>query len=66
MGGSGSGRHFQFGADTTDDYRSIDVRWLKRRDMLRPGASGSLTWSRHGAVVASIQIKAEPGRVILK
>lgn len=66
MGGAGSGRHFQFGADTTDDYRSIDVRWLKRRRMLRPGASGSLTWSRQGEVVGSIQIQTESGRVILK
>ena len=67
MGGIGSGRRWNFGAhDTTDDYRSIDVRWLKRRGMLRPGASGSLTWSRRGEVVGSIQIQAEPERVRLK
>lgn len=26
MGGIGSGRHWQFGADTTEGYRSINVR----------------------------------------
>ena len=67
MGGIGSGRRWHLGAhDTTDDYRSIDVRWLKRRGMLTPGASGSLTWSRRGEVVGAIQIQAEPERVILK
>ena len=28
MVGVGSGRHWQFRAATTDDYRSIDIRWL--------------------------------------
>jgi len=65
MGGMSSGRRWQYGADTTDNYRTIDVRWLKRRGMLRPGTSGSLTWSRHGEVVASINIEAKPGHVLL-
>ena len=30
MGGIGSGRHWQFGADTTEGYRTIDVRrWAR-------------------------------------
>lgn len=66
MGGSGSGRRWHFGSkDTTEGYRSIDVRWLKREGMLTPGANRRITWSRHGEVVASINIRAELGRVIL-
>ena len=66
MGGIGSGRHWQFGtSETTDDYRSIDIRWLKQEGMLSRGRSSRITWSRHGAVVASIGIRAEPGRVVL-
>ena len=42
MGGSGSGRHWQFGADTTDNYRSIDIRWLKREGLLESGVSRSV------------------------
>lgn len=66
MGGSGSGRRWHFGSnETTEDFRSIDVRWLKREGMLSPGADRLICWSRHGEVVASINIKAELGRVIL-
>ena len=65
MGGIGSGRHWQFGADTTDDYRSIDIRWLKREGLLDSGVSRSITWSRGGEVTGSINIQSEPGRVIL-
>ena len=64
MGGCGSGR-YSWGKDTTEGYRSIDVRWLKRERMLSPGADRRITWSRQGEVVASINIRAEAGRVIL-
>ena len=64
MGGSGSGR-YSWGKDTTEGYRSIDVRWLKREGMLSPGATRRITWSRHGEVVASINVRSEPGRMIL-
>ncbi|WP_423212651.1 hypothetical protein [Paracoccus yeei] len=66
MGGSGSGRRWHFGSkDPTESYRSIDVRWLKREGMLTPGAPRHITWSRHGKIFASINIRAELGRVIL-
>ena len=65
MGGIGSGRHWQFGADTTDDYRSIDIRWLKREGLLESGISRRITWSRGGEVTGSINVQSEPGRVIL-
>ena len=65
MGGVGSGRHWQFGADTTDDYRSIDIRWLKREGLLESGISRRITWSRGGEVTGSINVQSEPGRVIL-
>ena len=65
MGGSGSGRHWQYGADTTCDYRSLDVRWMKREGLLAPGINRQVTWSRGGEVTGSIGIHSEPGRVIL-
>lgn len=66
MGGIGSGRQTHVGArDTTESYRSIDVRWLKREGMLVPGVNRRISWLRDGAVVASIDTRAEPGRVIL-
>ena len=66
MGGSGSGQRWHYGAkDTTEDYRSIDVRWLKREGMLSPGANRRITWSRDGEVVASVNIGAEPRHIVL-
>jgi hypothetical protein len=66
MGGTGSGRHWHYGAkDTTCDYRSIDVRRWNRKGLLVPGSVFGWQWSRNGEVVASIQIRAESGRVIL-
>lgn len=65
MGGIGSGRHWRFGADTTEGYRSIDVRWLKREGLLSSGVSRRITWSRHGEVTGSINVRSESGCVIL-
>ena len=66
MGGVGIGRRWHFGAsDTTDDYRSIDVRRWRRDGLLSPHQSFGWQWSRHGEVVASIQVRTEPDRVIL-
>jgi len=65
MGGIGSGRHWQFGADTTEGYRSIDIRWFKREGLLSSGGSRSITWSRGGQVTGSINVRSEPERVFL-
>jgi hypothetical protein len=66
MGGTGSGRHWHCGAkETTEDYRSIDVRRWKRDGMLTPGQSFGWQWSRHGEVVASIRVRTETDRVVL-
>ncbi len=63
MGGIGSGRHWQFGADTTDDYRSIDIRWLKREGLLESGISRRITWSRGGEVTGSMGSVPAGGRM---
>lgn len=66
MGGSGSGQRWHYGCkDTTEGYRSIDVRRWKRGGFLTPGRAFSWQWSRDSEVVASINVRAELGRVIL-
>lgn len=66
MGGLGSGSRWRYGAkSTTDDYRTLDVRRWAREGMLRPGYQGGWHWTRDGETVASIQMRAEQGRVIL-
>lgn len=63
MGGFGSGR--QHGKDTTNSYRTLDVRRLQRDGLLTPGRAFGLNWTRNGETVASIQARAEADRVIL-
>ena len=65
MGGTGSGRRWQFGADTVDDFRSLDIRWLKRKGLLASGGNHQITWSRQGEKVASISIRSEGERLVL-
>mgnify|MGYP005844472375 CR=1 FL=1 len=66
MGGMGSGRRWHMDANaTTGDYRSIDVRRWQRDGLLAPDRFFGWQWSRHGEVVASIQVRTEPGRVVL-
>ncbi|MGJ0428422.1 hypothetical protein [Methylobacter sp.] len=57
MGGFGSGR--KFGADCTDDYRSIDVRRWQRAGYLVPGQYFNWQWSINGEKVATISVKVE-------
>jgi hypothetical protein len=66
MGGIGSGRRSHAGKDTTSDYRSLDVRRLQRDDLLTPGLSFGWNWTRDGETVASIQVRTETNRVMLK
>ncbi len=63
MGGFGSGR--RYGKNTTDSYRTLDVRRLQRDGLLIPGHAFGWNWTRNGEVVASIQMRTEVDRLIL-
>ncbi|AKH19901.1 hypothetical protein [Sedimenticola thiotaurini] len=66
MGGMGSGRRWYTEQKATiEDYRWLDVRYLKRHDLLLPGRSCTINWSRNGIVNGTIKLSAEPDRVIL-
>ncbi|MGQ3890715.1 hypothetical protein [Legionella sp. CNM-4043-24] len=55
MGGTGSGRHWYYGAkSTTNSYRTIDVRQWQREKLLTPGNSFGQQWKCEGDVVASV------------
>lgn len=65
MGGSGSGRRYQGGKNTTSDMRALDIRRLQRDGLLTPGRAFGWNWLRNGETVASINIRTEADRVIL-
>jgi hypothetical protein len=59
MGRYGSGKA------TTDYYRSIDVRFLRRHGYLRPGAVFTLGWSLNGDRTGSIQARTTWNSMVL-
>jgi hypothetical protein len=63
MGGYGSGR--TSGRIKAENCKAIDVRYLQRHGMLRTGRWSSLSWSRDGEPIGSIQVCCEGERVRL-
>jgi hypothetical protein len=56
MGGEGSGTWYRFNKKTTiDECQRIDVRYLHREGLLKPGRWFSLRWSRAGRETGSIR-----------
>ena len=55
MGGSGSGTWYRWNKrTTTEEVRRIDIRYLKKQNMLRPNTRGSLSWSCGGEPTGNI------------
>ena len=66
MGGQGSGRHWYYGAkDTVEEKKSLDIRRLKKANVLIAGNCFSWSWSRRGKQIGSIWIKVHPDHVVL-
>jgi hypothetical protein len=56
VGGVGSGSWYRFNKTTTvEECRILDVRRLRRENLLKPGWAFSLRWSRAGRETGSIQ-----------
>jgi len=66
MGGIGSGRRWGWGwRATVESARSIDANRWNREGYLEPGRWFSWAWTRDGERVASVNVAAECGRLIL-
>jgi hypothetical protein len=58
MGGIGSGRRERWGKKTsTEEVPWIDIRYLRKQGILRPGYASRLTWSRRNGPIGSIFIR---------
>jgi hypothetical protein len=56
MGGGGSGNWYRFDKKTTtDECQSVDVRYLHREGLLKPGHWFSLRWLRASRETGSIR-----------
>jgi len=66
MGGRGSGRYYRSSnATTMEETKRVDIRYMRKRGMLRPGSSGQLTWSRCGEPSGSVNYRSFSDRVEL-
>lgn len=63
MGGRGSGRTSGYGflVDKCEDYLSIDLAFLRKRNAFHPRNSGEISWSRRNEKYASVQYVVEAG-----
>jgi hypothetical protein len=67
MGGLGSGRSATFGlmVDKCHEMHSIDLAWLRRKNLLNVGSSCTLSWSRGGKQTGSIKLWYELNHIRL-
>lgn len=66
MGGIGSGRYWRWDTkETTEDYRSIDIRRWHRERLLIPNQSFSRQWISDGEVASSISVRVEKNKIYL-
>lgn len=65
MGGPGSGRSWGFSSEKCEDYRSIDLAWLRGEGVLERWGWSKITWSRGGQETASIQLSREANGIRL-
>jgi hypothetical protein len=62
MGGFGSGNRYNHsGGGTCEGMRRVDLRLMRRRGYLSPGATGSLSWSVNGEPCGSISFRNVAG-----
>ena len=66
MGGPGSGNHWRWGSRSTCESNTrIELPYLRKRGLLRPGCSGGLSWNRGGEPSGSIRFRTYEGGIDL-
>ena len=66
MGGRGSGRHWRWDKKPTiETVNRVDIRFMKKHRMLRPGHVGSLAWSCGDKTTGSIRFRSFHDRLML-
>ena len=66
MGGLGSGHYYRSSARTTcEEAKRIDIRFLRKQNMLRPNTSGSLSWNIGGEPSGNISYTMYENTMVL-
>lgn len=66
MGGRGSGRYWRWSNTTTiEEVKRIDIRFMRRRGLLKPNWTGTLNWTRSdGAPLGDIRYTCYAERIV--
>lgn len=66
MGGQGSGRYYHSSNTTTiEEVKRIDIRFLRRRGMLRAGSVGTINWTLNdGSPAGDIRYSCYAERIV--
>ena len=66
MGGCGSGRLFRYNTKgKVESCCNLDIRYLKKNDLLTPGMTCTLSWSCNGRDTGSISMSAKTDHIEL-
>ncbi len=66
MGGRGSGTWCRWNTQSTcGEVKRVDIRYMRKQGLLKPGYSGSLSWTRGGESSGSIRYRVEESRLVL-
>jgi hypothetical protein len=66
MGGSGSGSWWRWNTQTTcEEVKRVDIRYMKKHNLLKAGHSGTLSWKRGDEDSGYIGYRVEENRLIL-
>jgi hypothetical protein len=66
MGGRGSGSWYRWDKKTTcEEVKRVDIRYMRKQGLLRPGCAGSLSWSCGDQPTGSIGYRSERNRLVL-
>ena len=66
MGIQGSGNWCRWNTRiTTASQHRVDIRWLRKQNLLQPGTSGPISWSCNGEETGRINFKIEGNNMIL-
>lgn len=66
MGGPGSGNHLRSGTrGACEDQKRIDIRYMRKHGMLKPGSAGTPSWNRGDEPTGWIRYRTHPASLEL-
>lgn len=66
MGGKGSGASYRWNTHATcEEVKRVDIRYMRKQDLLKPGYSGTLSWTVRGESSGYICYRVDKNCLVL-